>query len=333
MPKISVIVPVYNAGLYIEKCLKSLLLQTYENLEIICVDDGSKDNSLDILKKYKDMDDRIVIIEKENGGASTARNCGLKAATGDYISFVDADDWVNITLYEVFAESCKKSTVDIWTFNMGFYGFKKGESNKAVLKNPIKLDYWDKWKSADTVLTFDDCNNPFYTGMSVCNKIYRTEFLRKHNLEFYEGIIFEDTLFNLQSLLKSESLKITPDIFYWYNQANAESVTKTYDEKVFDAFIIIAEIQKCLRELHLSDIYKYAFFQYKYDFLATLYMKTKFKLLKRFYKKMKECCVVPAEIKSMDLKLCRHLKNYIIFEKLQTCGWHEFYTFLKNNTA
>ena len=328
MPEISVIVPVYNAAVYLEKCLKSLLLQTYPNLEIICVNDGSTDNSGDILKKYEKLDKRIVVIEKENGGAASARNAGLEAATGEYVSFVDADDWVNLTLYEIFAEACRKSPVDVWIFNLGFC-FKKNMKN--LNKNSVKLEDWDGWQSPDTILTFDNCNNPFYSGMSVCNKIYSLKFLREHNIKFYEGIIFEDTLFNLQTLLTAKSLKINPDVFYWYNQDNVSSVTKVYDEKVFDAFIIIDEIKKCLQRQKLTDIYKYAFFQYKYDFLATLYKQTKMKWRRKFPKKMKDCCIVPAEINSLDKKLCRHLKNYIIFEKLQSCGWLELYNFLKQN--
>lgn len=330
MPEISVIVPVYNAEPYLEKCLKSLLLQTYENLEIICVNDGSTDNSAKILEKYAALDRRIVVIEKENGGAASARNRGLEAATGDYVSFVDADDWVNLTLFETFAASCRKVPVDVWIFNLGIC-FKK--NMKTLTKNSIKLEDWDGWESPDSVLTFDNCNNPFYSGMSVCNKIYSLDFLRAHNLRFYEGIIFEDTLFNIKTLLIAKSLKINPEVFYWYNQANVSSVTKSYDEKVFDAFIVIDEIKKCLQQQKLTEIYKYAFFQYKYDSLATLYKQTKRKWLKKFYNKMKDYCIIPSEFNSLDKNLCKHLKNYIIIERLQSSDWHEFYKFLQHGSV
>ena len=327
MPKISVIVPVYNAELYLEKCLRSLLLQTYTDLEIICINDGSTDNSGEILQRYKSMDNRIKVIEKENGGAASARNRGLEAATGDYISFVDADDWLNLTLYETFADSCRKKPVDVWIFNLGIC-FKK--NMKTLTKNSIKLEDWDGWESGESVLTFDNCSNPFYSGMSVCNKIYSLEFLLENNLKFFEEIMFEDTLFNLQTLLIAKSLKINPDVFYWYNQSNISSVSKDYDERIFDAFILIDEIKKSLTREQLTDLYKYAFFQYKYDFLAVLYRRAKRKWQKKFFNKMKEVCIVNSEVNSLDKNLVKHLKNYIIFEHLQTDDWHEFYKFLQH---
>ena len=120
MTKISVIIPVYNAENHLPRLINSVLLQTYSNLEIICINDGSTDKSLKILEEFQNQDSRIIIKTTQNSGASAARNLGLKLATGDYISFVDADDWLNLTLYQTFINSIENQPVDVWIFNMGF---------------------------------------------------------------------------------------------------------------------------------------------------------------------------------------------------------------------
>lgn len=111
--KVSIIVPVYNTEAYLERCLKSLVNQTLKDIEIICIDDGSKDNSVAILKKYSQLDKRIKIIEQENLGVSVARNNGLKLATGEYIGFVDSNDWIDLDFYEKLYNAAKKYDADI----------------------------------------------------------------------------------------------------------------------------------------------------------------------------------------------------------------------------
>ena len=126
MPKISVIIPVYKVEQYLPECLDSIINQTYKNLEIICIDDGSPDNSGKILDEYASKDNRIRVIHKENGGISSARNAGLDIATGDWISFVDSDDWLDINTYEKLLSSADEANTDIVMFgncsvNNGIY--------------------------------------------------------------------------------------------------------------------------------------------------------------------------------------------------------------------
>lgn len=110
--KISVIVPVYNVELYLERCLDSIIHNTYKNLEIICVDDGSTDGCGGILDRYAQMDKRVVVIHRENGGVSAARNSGMDAATGDSVSFIDSDDWIHPQYFEILLEYQKKEEFD-----------------------------------------------------------------------------------------------------------------------------------------------------------------------------------------------------------------------------
>ena len=111
MKKISVIITIYNVEIYLERCLSSVINSTYENLEIICVNDGSTDHSIDILHKYKSIDERVIIIDKENRGLSSARNAGLDIATGEYISFIDSDDWVHSRFFEILFTIWKKQSL------------------------------------------------------------------------------------------------------------------------------------------------------------------------------------------------------------------------------
>lgn len=111
--KISVIVPIYNAELYLDRCLKSIINNTHRNLEIICINDGSTDTSLNILESYKENDSRIIVISQENRGVSSARNKGLEIATGEYISFVDADDMIHPKFFTCLMSIMIESDADI----------------------------------------------------------------------------------------------------------------------------------------------------------------------------------------------------------------------------
>ena len=112
-PEISVVVPVYNVEKYLKQCLDSILVQTFSNIEIICVNDGSTDNSRKILEEYKKRDFRIKIVDKKNGGLSSARNAGMKVATGEFYSFIDSDDWIDKTMLEKLYENITALNTDI----------------------------------------------------------------------------------------------------------------------------------------------------------------------------------------------------------------------------
>lgn len=120
MNKISVIIPIYNVEMYLERCLTSIINNTYKNLEIICINDGSTDNSLGILRRFEKADRRVIVINKENGGLSSARNAGLDIATGDYISFIDSDDWIHHSFFEILLHFAETSKCEISTCNYIF---------------------------------------------------------------------------------------------------------------------------------------------------------------------------------------------------------------------
>ena len=130
MEKLTVIVPVYNSSKYLKKCIESILEQTYVNTEIILVNDGSTDNSIDICKEFKQIDNRIIVIDKENGGVASARNAGLEVATGSYVAFVDSDDYVEKDMYETMIEALNNNNADI--VECGFNQINIEENKKKI---------------------------------------------------------------------------------------------------------------------------------------------------------------------------------------------------------
>lgn len=237
--KISVIVPCYNAEKYLEKCLDSIINQTYKNLEIICVNDGSTDNTLKLLKNYADTDDRIKVIDQQNSGTSKARNNAFKLVTGSYVAFVDCDDWIDTTAFEKSVEKIEKYNCDLV-----FWSYNKCYANN-MLKNPIYGNESRLLKNGDYVnfyikffgLRDEQLNCPELAD-SLCTiwgKLYKRELL--DGIEFVdlkEIGTFEDGLFNIQCLIKGKSAYYLSECLYNYRKDNDISITTKYKADLFD---------------------------------------------------------------------------------------------------
>ena len=214
--KISIIIPVYNVEKYLERCLNSIVNQTLYDLEIICINDGSPDNSLEILERYSKQDKRIKIINQENSGLSVARNTGMEIAVGEYIGFVDSDDWVDSNFYENLYNSAKKYNTDIAVASV--LRERKKYSSYRIKYNNEKV-YTEK----SEIFNACDCPNICY----VWNKIYKTEFFKSQNLKFQEGMFFEDILFTTKILGNSKSLVTVPNTYYHYMVNDGTSIVKS----------------------------------------------------------------------------------------------------------
>ena len=191
--KISTIIPIFNAEKYLDKCLTSIINQTLKDIEIICVNDGSTDNSLKILKYYSNLDDRIKIINTDNHGQGSARNRALKEAEGEFISFVDADDWIELNSYEILYNMAKKNNLDMLFFKMINYI----NSTEELIKTDI-YDYKcfeNKFNEGEIFSNMDIQDFLFKIAVCPVSKLYNRNFLLKYNHEFPEGIICEDNIF------------------------------------------------------------------------------------------------------------------------------------------
>ncbi len=227
--KISIIVPVYNVEKYLSECIDSLINQTYKNIEIILVDDGSTDKSGKICDEYAKKDSRIIVIHKKNGGVSNARNKGIKIASGDYITFVDSDDWLKTSTFENLVIQIKKQQPDIIKFS---YIKKCGEFEKEykftteVNKLILKKQYED--------LIYKNIF-PTYDLSNSCNCLFKTSVIK--NIKFMNKTKFgEDFMFMIDALLVSNSILFINDSYYYY-RVNMQSATNTIKlEKLFETF-------------------------------------------------------------------------------------------------
>lgn len=215
---LSVIVPVYNVEQYLSKCLDSLINQTIEDIEIICVNDGSTDNSLEILTNYAQKDKRIKVLNQTNKGQSAARNLAISIAAGEYLGFVDSDDWVDLDFFEKLYNTAKKYNADI-----ACAGFKRcGKFKKTIRKSfkdaRVYTDINDKVK-------IDNLPEHNY----IWNKIYKHQMW---DFEFTEGRYFEDVALLIKILYKSEKMVTVPETYYNYRKnPNSTVAVKTPKRK------------------------------------------------------------------------------------------------------
>lgn len=221
--KISIIVPIYKVEKYLDRCVESIVKQTYKNLEIILVDDGSPDNCPKMCDEWEKKDKRIKVIHKKNGGLSDARNAGIDVMTGEYVTFVDSDDYILPSFSKACEDLCNSNCdVMVTLANKNYGEWKYGNKNeKATIYYPI----------------------------SAWAKFYFISYLKANNLRFKVGIYHEDLDFNLRLLLSSPVIEKSDAEFYFYVTDNDTSITRSKDDakvykRISDTINIINEIQK-----------------------------------------------------------------------------------------
>lgn len=220
MKKISVIVPVYNTEKYLRKCLDSLVNQTLKELEIIVVNDGSPDNSEKIIKEYeKKYPEKIKGYKKENGGLSDARNYGIKKATGEYITFFDSDDYVELDAYEAMYNKAKEHDFDIVACDLRYIYEDSGKTQ--VVGCNIDSDLLTKEQIKKAMLKIYP---------AACNKIYKKELFK--NIEFKKGVWFEDVELMYRLLPSVNYIGVVKEPFINYLQREG-AITSTFDERLY----------------------------------------------------------------------------------------------------
>ena len=233
---ISIIVPVYNSELYLKKCLDSIISQTYENIEIICIDDNSSDDSLRILQEYEKKDQRIKVLQKVNEGVSFARNAGLDMARGDYILFVDSDDWIDRCTCEVALKKILEETADLV-----MWSYIRERETESFKKQIFDCDIVFKGKNVQEKLhrrmigiVDDELVHPENADAlcTVWGKLYRRSIISANRIRFYDirkiGT-YEDGLFNLEYLKYVQKAIFLNQYFYHYRRTNVNSITGAYN--------------------------------------------------------------------------------------------------------
>lgn len=237
MDKVSIIVPVYNSEKYLNRCISSIINQSYKNLEIILVNDGSTDNSLIICNSYS-WDERIKIINKKNAGVSEARNDGLQNVSGKYTMFVDSDDWIDNNCVACCMDAIKKNNFDLVIFPY----IREYQTKKlARYLYEKELDLKGKEKVQNELLRklIGPFNNELKdpTSMEINNavwgKLYRTSILKNIRFISYKLTVGEDLIFNMNVLLKVKNAKYITGTYYHYNKVNYSSLTKKNNIELF----------------------------------------------------------------------------------------------------
>ncbi len=225
MAKVSVIVPVYNVEKYLRECLDSIVNQTLEDIEIICVNDGSTDSSLSILEEYAKNDSRVKIIDKQNSGYGNSMNRGLDSATGEYIGIVESDDFIKPEMYEELYALAKENDADI--VKGDFYHYTTYNNDNKKIK-AIKEEY------ADRVINAKKCSSILEIYPSIWSAIYKREFIEKNSIRFLEtpGASYQDTGFTFKTFALAERVYMTTKPYLYYRQDNinssVNSKTKVY---------------------------------------------------------------------------------------------------------
>ncbi|MCO4639304.1 Glycosyl transferases involved in cell wall biogenesis [Streptococcus infantarius subsp. infantarius] len=305
-PLISIIVPVYNTGLYLQKCIESLINQSYENIEIILVNDGSTDNSKQICESYKEKDNRIKVIHKKNEGVSRARNTGIHHSSGEYLCFVDGDDFVMQEyveyLYELIGD---ESDISLTTDMFG--NFNKNQVSKEV------KELWTPEKAVESILCYR-------VPIGCYCKMFKREFILKNNLLFSSDIfIGEGFNFNVDCFQRANSVVRGNRKVYYYRRDNELSATTKFSEEKWvngiyaldymnERFFINTEKIKNAWEYAkwrtYSDAYDAMILSGEINYKSEFYMECNANIRLGFWKSLKVPVSLQDKIRAFVLMVC-----------------------------
>jgi len=316
MPKLSVIMPVYNAEEFLQRSVDSVLNQTFKDLELILVNDGSTDKSLSICLDYAKKDARVIVIDKENGGAGPTRNKGIEVAKGEYVAFPDSDDWLDLNCYETCLNKIEEINADLLVFGVKthVYNDKEGVVSEIREEN-VKPVFYDSQEACRKhfVDLHRSCNMN-----SPCNKIYRREILIDKNVRFPDMRRMQDGVFNMHYFDKISSIVVIENNFFnrtWHlDEIEHKKLPKTYlaciinyhkiaisildcwgkdfyyqkqyfDEKFIEMIEVAETRQINLEQIKLKEIYKHVRFfnnnSYLHEFLKKYKKKSKTQIIMR----------------------------------------------------
>ena len=227
MPKVSVVIPVYNVEKYLRECLDSVINQTLKDIEIVCVNDGSTDSSLDILNEYAYKDNRIKIIDKKNTGYGHSMNVGIDNATGEYLGIVEPDDYIELDMYETLYNKAKELDLDFIKGN--YYKYSDTPNITNELRETFnKTDIYEK------VINPNNYIKTFVGVLSIWASIYKIAFLKQNKIRFLEtpGASFQDTSFGIKTIFSAQKAMYLKNAFYHYRTNNANSSVKS-NNKIF----------------------------------------------------------------------------------------------------
>ena len=256
-PKVSILVPIFNVEKYLRQCLDSVVKQSLKDIEIICINDGSTDSSLQIIEEYAKDDSRVVILNKTNSGYGDSMNKGLEKARGEYIGIVESDDWVDLDMFENLYDIAVTHTVDVVKSNFYFYS-GLGNTNKkfALIHEP----------DADKVINPIETNSVFFPQAAIWTGLYKKSFLNEHSITFLPsaGASYQDTGFNFKVWASATRAFLTNDAYLHYRIDNDNSSVKSKG-KIYEVAGELKDMYRFSKETKHFEQLKPILFQRKYE--------------------------------------------------------------------
>ena len=314
---VSVIIPVYNAEKYLEECLKSVVTQSYSDLEIICVNDGSTDRSAEIIKKFAKDDRRFVVINQANRGLSAARNEGTKKASGSYIMYVDADDFIEVNMVEVLLKNILTHKTDfviesIWNYN--------DETGRRVDREDryFTLTWLGPAFNNRPIKPAELVHVMYKLPVMAWGKLYNANFLKNSGVKFPEGLIYEDNLFFTELFFKANSFSVDRRQLYNYRVNVQKSITKDTGKNYNHMIEIMNRMEEVLKKQPSYEILKESFIGYKLQHYmrSLVFVNPKYEF-KYFYE-------LKRELQNLDL-------FYYDEAKISTQHYYPMYCCVKND--
>ena len=310
---VSIIIPAYNVDKYIDSCIRSVVGQTYEHLEIIIVNDGSTDNTGNIIKEWQSKDSRILVINQSNGGMSKARNSGLQVATGDYISFVDSDDIICSTMIDELVKNLENTKSDI-----SVCSFKKIYNELFILpENKNDCEIFDREQCLSLVI------NDKLLGQMVWNKLYISKYVK--NIKFLDGKYHEDIFWTYEALGAVNKICYTSMVLYGYRQRPGSVMNSPYSYNRLDAVEAVKSRYMFVKEkfpkLKISALQSFLFTcLYHYQMISRLNLKDGEELKKQIVDTIDsfdDLKIYYNDIfKNLEIKQKVWLKSFLHFPKL-----------------
>ena len=322
--KVSIVIPVYNMEKHLEQCIDSILNQSLEDIEIICVDDGSTDKSSNILEKYSKRDDRIKIIFQKNKGQGAARNKGLENVKGEYVSFIDSDDWVDKNMLKDLYNNAHFNNTDITMCQVCTFD---DVTEKFDYNSPyFSLDCFSK-EFDNKIFTHEDTKDFFLSfTVTAWNKIYKKDFLDEIGINFPE-LIFEDSLFFVDTYLRAKRISLVKKFLYFYRINKKDSTIGVAGKEHFDLIKISNLIMESLVSSGNYETYKkraknwnIEAFNLRYSRITEIYKNDFFNLIKENLSKWDK-----------DSINCLNKHNKILFDSFLLADTYREFDLMKQN--
>ncbi len=285
-PKVSVIIPVFNSEDLLNHCLDSVKGQSLEDIEIICIDDGSTDNSFNILKEYESADSRFKIYQQENAGAGAARNNGIGKASGEFILFVDSDDYIEKETSEKLYEQASRLDCDLVLFDSMRHFPNGRDLNLIHFKKNKDINYQIR------VFDYEYFRNRIFDGEYgvIWNKMYKSSFIKSNNISFPNHKIYNDVEFHVKTTLLAKKISYVEGIFYHYNRLGHSSLQTSFvkSEKALVFFDVLYGLVDFLVEIDLFDEFRQEFVNFTIFELRNKLKSIDVESKQEFFEKTKE---------------------------------------------